>query len=143
MFHQLACGTSYWVIRRMLAETPFWQQLILNAVGPLTTVVLGGLVVGAIANFLARPAQHPREAWQIGRELLDESTEVGTGQYFLIQQMRGKANLPAGMDSGGERQDFSSAWFDYRVRGEVLRWRFVAHFAKDSPLTWHWHRAMR
>jgi hypothetical protein len=70
---------------------PFWQQAFLNAVGPVMTALL----VGVLANWITRGAQRHREDQQLRRRLVDQLTAVASRVLHRSSALR----------AGGESDD--------------------------------------
>ena len=64
----------------------FWQQFILNAVGPLITILGGYLIVGLLVARITREAQDRREERQLRDHLISEATENAGLLHFEIQR---------------------------------------------------------
>jgi hypothetical protein len=78
----------------MILAFSFTEQLILNLVGPLVTIILGTLIVGAFASRLARKAQERREDHALRERLITQATEGPIALYLASQHYwRAKRDL--------------------------------------------------
>ena len=64
---------------------PFWQDLILDAGGPLITVVVGSLLIGLIVARVTQNAQERRADMSLRHGLVKELTSATTNLYLETQ----------------------------------------------------------
>ena len=64
---------------------PFWQDLILDAGGPLITVVVGSLLIGLIVARVTQNAQERRADMSLRHALVKELTSATTNLYLETQ----------------------------------------------------------
>lgn len=120
--------------------TPFWQQLVINAIGPLVTVIGGSLIVGLLVASVTRQAQERREQHKLRGDLVREMTESATmlhlavGRYFRAQER----DLVKAEDLAQRRDGLDDQYDTSRTRAKVLENRLRAYFATDEPRH-HWH----
>lgn len=123
-----------------MAVLPFWQQLVLNAVGPLISVIVGSLIVGVLVQWITRRAQNRREDRQLRDQLIGRVTETASLLHFEIQryfraknrERRSRKELVA------LQQELEQAFLTCRREGTVLENRLLAYFASDEPRRlWH------
>lgn len=112
----------------------FERQIVLNVVGPLTTVLVGGVIVGGLANTLARRAQQRRAQRELREQLVKEVTTVLAGLYMATQQFRRNVeDLKLPRES--MHNMLTERYADARVRGTVLENQLEAYFKADEPKT--------
>jgi hypothetical protein len=76
----------------MEGETPFWQELLLNSIGPLVTVVIGSLIVGTFAASITRSAQDRRtetdlgvgDPWEPGVHIFSVSVNISKSGGLVV-----------------------------------------------------------
>jgi hypothetical protein len=114
---------------------PFWQQAFLNAVGPVMTALL----VGVLASWISRRAQRRREDEQLRRRLVDQLTAAASRFYIALQdyQRAEKATTDA-KKTERLRHALDSQYRRSRVEGAVLERRLAAYFRDRNPRAlWH------
>jgi hypothetical protein len=142
-------------------DDPFWQRALLQSVGPVVTAVIGTLLFGSVAAWIARRAQDRRARYELRQQLIGELTEAASALYLhtqhywrVLQQGReGEVNPPSGMKQDGPagptpaltkstaRQELDEQYLKSRVAGQVLESRLSAYFASEHPRDC-WHRTM-
>jgi hypothetical protein len=117
----------------MEAATPFWQQLVLNSVGPLITVVVGSLLVGLLVAKISTSAQDRRVAAELRRDLVTEGTEILAGLMFGLQGFeRAKETEDEKAFAETKRSVLRSRW-DLTEQGQVFVIRLRAYYTTGSP----------
>ena len=133
----------------IVAATPFWDQVALNAIPPLVTAVFGLLLVGLAVNYLTRVLQDRRTESQLKYDLVSQMTEVASTLLHyagLYRQAREAANLPdLGDEIVGSAQELAELrkklleqYAAGRAQTDVLEARLGAYF--DEPriaVAWH------
>lgn len=121
----------------------FWQDLLLESVGPLVTAVIGTLLVGLLASWITRRAQDRRAKHLLRHELISRMTEAASELYFETQRFwRAKARERVSADAlTGFRKELDRQYLESRVVGEVLESQLDAYFETDDPKLL-WHRTM-
>jgi hypothetical protein len=116
----------------MEGETPFWQELLLNSIGPLVTVVIGSLIVGTFAASITRSAQDRRAEGQVRRDMVTESAEVFARMWYAYSRyLRALGELKDKRELAERRQAFDELWPELQVRAEVFHHRLKAYY--ESP----------
>jgi hypothetical protein len=112
----------------------FWQELILQSVGPLITVA----GIGFVANLITRRAQDRREANQLRYELIRQMTEPAWSLYFATRDywLPSEESRHARDDPELDKQFRAS-----RAAGEALENRLEAYFESPEPKRL-WHSTM-
>jgi hypothetical protein len=121
-------------------QQPFWQSVLLAAVGPLVGAIVGTLIVGLFAQRIARKAQQRREDHQYRELLISQMTEAASALYFETQRYwracKGERLLEIRLDELRARLD--EQYHKSRVAGEVIETKLRIFFLKDTPrLLWH------
>ncbi len=113
---------------------PLWEQLLLNAVGPLVTVVLGSVAVGGTVSWL----QKRREARQALRDLTVDMFQVAFAFYTRVEDARRRRRYKEPEPSGRELE---AAYQEFAVAGRSIeaRLRVAASDEKTVKRRWLWH----
>jgi hypothetical protein len=133
---------------RTMAGSSFLRQAELNAVGPLVTAVVGGLIVVLAVYLITTTLQARRSATELKHQLISEMTEAAStlyqaiGAYYRALEALG---LPAGFvpaKNDHELLDLRNRVLGCyplaRVSQEVLEARLRAYFADNRvPVAWH------
>ena len=110
----------------------FWQELVLQSVGPLITVI----GIGFLANLITRRAQDRREGNQLRHELIRQMTEPAWGLYFATRDYwltQEESRL-----ARDDHQEVDKQYRASRAAGEVLENQLDAYFDSLRPKqTWH------
>lgn len=129
----------------------FWEQLILESVGPLVAAVVGTLIIGTFVNWITRKAQERRADNQVRDEriraqnqlrlqLIGEMTETASTLYIATQNFWRKKDVEGiGADElAKHRGKLDEEYRASRVRGEVIERRLEAYFSStDVKALWH------
>ncbi len=124
----------------MTPDQPFWQSILLEAVGPLVTILVGTVIVGSIAELITRRAQERREDYQTRMRLIDRMTETASALYLATQRYwRGRDREQADQARmTGLRLEMDAQYQATRVEGEVLERQLLILFSTAEPrLLWH------
>jgi len=124
----------------MTPDQPFWQSILLEAVGPLVTVIVGTVIVGSIAELITRRAQERREDYQTRMRLIDRMTETASALYLATQRFwRARDREKVGDERLKlMRIEMDAQYQATRVAGEVLERQLRILFSTDRPrLLWH------
>jgi hypothetical protein len=109
----------------LVGNFTFPEQLVLNVVGPLVTVLLGTLLVGFLANWLTRRAQDRREDRELRERLIAQVTEAPTALYLATQRYwRAQQKFPDDQ-LGEQRKALDDQYHQSRVDGQVLEGRLM------------------
>ena len=120
----------------------FLEEAALNAVGPLITAVLGGLIIGLFASWIARRAQERREDHHLRTDLIDQLTAAASSLYFALQQYpRSERGTRDDKDRRLLRDALDTQYRESRVEGTVLERRLAAYF-DDFEMRCLWHTIM-
>lgn len=119
---------------------PLWQQAFLQTVGPLVAAVVGTLIIGSIANGIARRAQQRREDRELRVQLITQMTKAASALYIDTQQLwralERECAPQARVDS--IRAGLDDQYHKTRVAGEVIDSRLRVFFQSDTPRRkWH------
>jgi hypothetical protein len=118
------------------AETPFWQQLLLNSIGPLVTVVIGSLIVGTFAANITRSAQDRRAEGQLRRDMVTEGAEIIAKMWYAYSRyLRALGELKDESELAERRKAFDESWPEMQVRVEVFHHRLKAYYASPDVAT--------
>jgi hypothetical protein len=121
-----------------LTAVSFWQQATLNAIGPLTTAVVGLLLVGLAINFVTRAVQDRRAANELKYGLISEITETASTLYHhIVQYDRAKID-PADEEYKRLRKKLLDQYPTSRAQAEVLQARLTVYF-EDPRVAVAWH----
>lgn len=113
----------------------FGQQLVLNIVGPLTTAVVGGLIVGALVGIITRAYEKRKASRKLREGLIANVTQVSASLYIATQQFwRAKYVFKLTGDLfDKERNAVEARYAECRVEGTVLENCLEAYFEVDRP----------
>jgi len=67
------------------ALQPFWQEFILSMSGPVSTALVGTLIIGLFVSKITEAAQARREDSTLRTALIKELAEVGASLYLATQ----------------------------------------------------------
>ena len=126
------------------------RQLLVAATGPVVTAILGSLIVGLFAQWLARRVQDNRDESTTRRQLVSDLTEIaGASSLELDAFRRRKVDVAGERWRPRSRRQPASApealhrqHFDSRVRGWVLERRLEIHYGEGSPAWREWHKTL-
>lgn len=129
----------------------FWEKLILQAVGPLLTAVVGTLIIGTFVAWITRKAQERRADSQSRDErtraenelrvqLIGQMTEAASRLYMATQHFWRKKKVektaPGELDQ--HRKELDEQYRASRVLGEVIERQLEAYFLSSEPrVLWH------
>ena len=129
----------------------FWQKVVLQAVGPLVTAVVGTLIVGTFVAWITRQAQERRADSQLREErirsdnqlrlqLIAQMTDAASALYMTAQnywRKKDRENV-RGEELLEHRRVLEKQYRESRIAGEVIERRLDAYFSTDEPrLLWH------
>ena len=118
----------------MQASSSLWEQLLLNAVGPLVTVLLGSVAVDGTVAWL----QRRREARQAVRDLTVEMFQVAYCFYVSVEEARrrrtyGEPEQPV--------EKLDEAFQEFAVAARSVEARLRVAGSNEKPVetrgTWH------
>lgn len=114
---------------------PFWQQVLLNAIGPLITVLGGGLVVGLTVGTITRHSQDRRDARSLRTTLVSEMTEAAVMLHIEIDRYYRAKRLDdlTEQDLMTRRHVLDDRYQKTRATGRVLENKLLAYFASGEP----------
>jgi hypothetical protein len=114
----------------------FWEQLVLNLVGPLVTIILGTAIVGFAVSLVARRAQERREDHELRARLCREVTEAPTALYLATQHYSraGKDNLDPDQQTAF-RDALDKDYLESRRAGTALEHLLGLYFSDSKPRT--------
>jgi hypothetical protein len=115
-------------------EEPFWEQALLNAIGPLVAVIVGGVVIAGVASLL----QKRREQRQIDRELTVDMFRIAYGFYRLVEDARRRSQYGEG-EPQVEVLDHAYSEFAVASRTAEARLRVVPQEGSSATARWLWH----
>jgi hypothetical protein len=116
----------------------FWQELILQSVGPLITVV----GIGFVANLITRRAQDRREENQLRHELIRQMTEPAWSLYFATRDYwLTREESQHAREDPELRKELEEQFRASRAAGEALENRLDAYFDSPEPKRL-WHATM-
>lgn len=132
----------------------FWEELLLRAVGPLVTAVVGTLIIGTFIAWITRKAQEHRADNQLQEEqihaenqlrlqLINEMTETASALYMATQNYWRKKRIEK-VDKdelAQHRKELDQQYLSTRVAGETIERILEAYFLSDGPKA-HWHATM-
>jgi hypothetical protein len=126
-----------------MANAPFWQLAVLQAIGPLITVFVGSLAIGLLAAGITSRAQRRREEQQLRHDLIVGMAETASALYLATQRYwraRDREKVSA------DQLQVLRSWLDERyhesrVRGEALQTRLQVVFGFGQARR-HWHATM-
>lgn len=119
----------------MQSSQPFWEQILLNAIGPVVTVALGTLVIGSTVAWL----QRRREARQTLRDLTVDMFQVAFAFYTCVEVARRQRQYH---EVETPAQDLDAAYQEFVVAGRSIEARLrVASPHQESQVNtrWLWH----
>jgi len=132
----------------------FWEQLLLQSVGPLVTAVVGTLIIGVFVARITRKAQERRADNQLQEEriraqnqlrleLIGQMTESASSLYMATQNFWRKKEIEkVGNDAlAKHREELDQQYRASRVVGEVIERRLEAYFLSNDPKAL-WHATM-
>ena len=133
----------------VLRTTAFWDQVAVNAVGPLVTAIVGLLIAGLAINRYTRALQDRRIDNELKYGLISEITDTASTLYHHIL-MYDRARAGAGdaedsqpVDTEELRELRKKVLEQYpasRARADTLEEWLTAYFA-DSHVALAWHAA--
>ena len=119
-----------------MAEPTLLQQALLETIGPVTTVVVGGVVVAGVAKWLER-----RREVEAARLRLTEEMPQAAFRFYLETQRFWRATTRerlTGEQLVPVRQRFDDQYLSFREDGELIERRMRTWFRDDEPRR-HWH----
>jgi hypothetical protein len=121
---------------------PFWQQLILSLLAPLSTAVIGTFLLGLWAAWIAQRWQARKEDTALRESLVRELLEVSSALYLALRQYEHLVDYPESWrDIPRERKALDDVYVRTRTAGDAIQYRLTAHFASDDPAR-KWHSMM-
>lgn len=126
-----------------MAALPFEQVLIIQAVGPLITVLLGTMIVGPVVAWITASSQRRREDHQLREGLIVSMTEIASAMYLATQRYwraRDRQKL-RGQKLIDMEEWLGEQYHLNRIRGEALEVRLRTIFRSDAARR-HWHATM-
>jgi hypothetical protein len=121
-----------------------WEELLLQAVGPLVTAVVGTLIIGTFVAWITRRAQDRRADNELRLQLIGEMTEAASGLYMATQHFWRKKEREEGVSAeelAQERKELDQQYREARVAGEKIERQLQAYFETNVPRR-HWHAAI-
>jgi hypothetical protein len=110
----------------MVADFSFGQQFVLNAVGPLTTAVIGAAIIGGIAQWVTRRAQDRRAENDL-RDALISGMTMTAGSLYMANANFFRID-PLAPSRAAAREKLDEQYASARVSGTVLEQRLRAYF---------------
>jgi hypothetical protein len=117
----------------MIQAFSFTEQFILNLVGPLVTIIIGGVLVGGIASRVAaRKEQERREVHALRERLITQAMEGPIAVYEASQRYL-EARDALSKDLAPFRAELDKAYIDARAKGELMEQLLLYHFQDSGP----------
>lgn len=118
---------------------PFWQEVILNLVGPLSVAVIGTFLLGLWAAWVTKKWQDRKEDAALRESLIRELLEASSALYLALRHYEHLVDYPEpGRDMTRERGALEGVYQRTRTAGDAIEYRLMAHFAsEDLPRKWH------
>jgi len=121
---------------------PFWQQLILSLLAPLTTAVIGTFLLGLWAAWITQRWQARKEDTTLREALIRELLETSSALYLALRHYEYLADYPESWrDMTREHMALDEVYIRTRTAGDAIEYRLVAHFASEDPAR-KWHSMM-
>jgi hypothetical protein len=121
---------------------PFWQELILNIVGPLTAAAIGTFLLGLAAAYVTRRWQEHKEDAELRESLIRELLEAATALYLGLRQYEFLADHPEPFqDMPAEQRNLEAIYVRTRTAGDAIGPRLFAQFDSED-LAQNWHSMM-
>jgi len=128
-----------------------WEKVLVQAVGPLVTAVVGTLIIGTFVAWITRRAQERRADSQAKEEklraenqirlqLISQMTEAASGLYITTQSYWRKKDIEkAGSEELAQhRKELDQQYRATRIVGEVIERRLEVYFSSsESKMLWH------
>lgn len=121
---------------------PFWQQLILSLLAPLTTAVIGTFLLGLWAAWITQRWQVRKEHAALRESLIRELLETSSALYLALrhyEHLTGPAE--SWRDMSHERKALDDIYMRTRTAGDAIQYRLMAYFASED-LARKWHSMM-
>jgi hypothetical protein len=122
---------------------PFWQQLILSLLAPLSTAVIGTFLLGLCAAWVTQRWQARKEDAALRESLIRELLEVSGALYLALRHYEHLVDYPESWrDIPHERKVLDDVYVRSRTVGDAIQYRLMAHFesedpARDPARKWH------
>ena len=121
---------------------PFWQELILNLVGPLSVAVVGTFLLGLWAAWITKKWQDRKEDAALRESLIRELLEVSSALYLALRHYEYLVDYPEPWrDIPREREALEGVYQRTRTAGDAIEYRLMAHFVSED-LARKWHSMM-
>jgi hypothetical protein len=121
---------------------PFWQQLILSLLAPLTTAVIGTFLLGLWAAWITQRWQVRKEHAAIRESLIHELLETSSALYLALRHYEHLTDpAESWRDMPLERKVLGDVYMRTRTAGDAIQYRLMAYFASED-LTRKWHSMM-
>jgi hypothetical protein len=121
---------------------PFWQEMILNIVGPLTAAAVGTFLLGLAASQVTRRWQERKEDAELRESLIRELLEAATALYLGLRQYEFLADhQEPWRDMPAEQRNLEAIYVRTRTAGDAIEFRLLAHFNAEK-LAQNWHSMM-
>jgi hypothetical protein len=113
----------------------FEEQILLNIAAPLTTVLVGGVLIAGLAGIITRHAQKRRADRQLREQLVAEVTTAAATLYMATQHFRRARDLHLVTNDqlALAKTDLDRQYLDSRVTGTVLESRLEAYYVSRRP----------
>jgi hypothetical protein len=118
---------------------PFWQELILNLVGPLSVAVVGTFLLGLWAAWVTKKWQDRKEDAALRESLIRELLEVSSALYLALRHYEYLVDYPEPWrDIPHEHEALEGVYQRTRTAGDAIEYRLMAHFlSEDLARKWH------
>ncbi len=121
---------------------PFWQQLILSLLGPLSTAVIGTFLLGLWAAWVTQRWQARKEDAALRESLIRELLEASSALSLALRHYEHLVDYPESWrDMPRERKALDDVYVRTRTAGDAIQYRLMAHFASEDPAR-KWHSMM-
>jgi hypothetical protein len=126
-------------LAQTITEPPFWDRLVVAAVGPLVTAVVGTGVIGWVILRVADSTQARRAEETLRRELLSNAMNAAGSLYFALQSYRRaeRDNDLSKQAKGEQRRELEHQYFDTKVQAGLLEGEIDALFGEVLATEWH------
>ncbi len=128
-----------------------WEKVLVQAVGPLVTAVVGTLIIGTFVAWITRRAQERRADSQAKEEklraenqirlqLISQMTEAASGLYITTQSYWRKKDIEkvGSEELAQHRKELDQQYRATRIVGEVIERRLEVYFSSsESKMLWH------
>jgi hypothetical protein len=118
----------------------FWQDVVLQLIGPVFATIVGTAILGFVAQRIARQTQDKREMLRIRDGFISDATEAAVGLYVATQRYWRAKRAHDDDDEhlsdeelAHERAVLDQQYRDSRVAGETLESRLYAYYKDDTP----------